>query len=63
MLQMHEAQMSSASQLRWGLSQRQLNMIALGLVDKARAAYAIPVTHVISRQRAVDLAAAPFRAT
>jgi GABA permease len=30
MLQMHEAQMSSASQLRRGLSQRQLNMIALG---------------------------------
>jgi hypothetical protein len=63
MLQMHEAQMSSASQLRRGLSQRKLNMIALGLVDNARAAYPIPVTHVISRQRAVDSAAAPFRAT
>jgi hypothetical protein len=69
---MHEADMSSASQLRRGLSQRQLNMIALGgvigagearsswlrlgLVDKARAAYPIPVTHVVSRQVAVDLA-------
>jgi L-asparagine transporter-like permease len=117
MLQMHKAQMSSASQLRRGLSQRQLNMIALGgvigaglfvgsgviigetgpgafityavcgvfvvlvmrmlgemartarsswlrleLVNKARAAYPIPVTHVVSRQRAVDLAAAPLRA-
>jgi L-asparagine transporter-like permease len=30
MLQMHEANLSSASQLRRGLSQRQLNMIALG---------------------------------
>jgi GABA permease len=30
MLQMHEAHLSSASQLRRGLSQRQLNMIALG---------------------------------
>jgi GABA permease len=80
MLQMHEAQMSSASQLRRGLSQRQLNMIALGGVigaglfvgsgviigetgPGAFITYAIPVTHVISRRRAVDLAAAPLRAT
>jgi GABA permease len=152
MLQMHEAHVSSVSQLRRGLSQRQLNMIALGgvivicvpvnpvdtgqaertgpvfvldatvaaaherldailaairdiglpaggelgdyrplralaaavksfqpdqlviaearpswlrlgLVDKARAAYPIPVTHVVSRQRAVDLAIAPLQAT
>src|SRR6201995_39955 len=28
--------------------------LRLGLVDRARAAYPVPVTHVVSRQRAVD---------
>jgi hypothetical protein len=36
--------------------------LRLELVNKALAAYPIPVTHVVSRQRAVDLAAAPLRA-
>lgn len=93
MLQMHEAHLSSASQLRRGLSQRQLNMIALGGVigaglfvgsgviigetgPGAFITYAVcgvfvilvmrmlgEIAHVVSRQRAVDFAAAPLRAT
>jgi GABA permease len=37
--------------------------LRLGLVDRARAAYPVPVTHVVSRQRAVDPALSPLRAT
>jgi L-asparagine transporter-like permease len=37
--------------------------LRLGLVDRARAAYPIPVTHVVSGQRAVDPALSSLRAT
>jgi GABA permease len=37
--------------------------LRLGLVDRARAAYPVPVTHVVSGQRAVDPALSPLRAT
>jgi GABA permease len=37
--------------------------LRLGLVDRARAACPIPVTHVVSRWRAVDPALSPLRAT
>jgi GABA permease len=45
------------------IAEARSSWLRLGLVDKARAAYPIPVTHVVSRHRAVDLAAAPLRAT
>jgi GABA permease len=37
--------------------------LRLGLVDKARAAYPIPVTHVVSGRQPADLAATPLQAT
>jgi GABA permease len=37
--------------------------LRLGLVDKVRSAYPIPVTHVVSSQPVVDLAGAPLQAT
>jgi hypothetical protein len=37
--------------------------LRLGLVDKARAAYPLPLTHVVPGQRAANMAAAPARAT
>jgi GABA permease len=45
------------------IAEARSSWLRLGLVDKARAAHPIPLTHVVSRQRAVDLAAAPLRAT
>jgi GABA permease len=45
------------------IAEARSSWLRLGLVDKAGAAYPIPVAHVVSRQRAVDLAAAPVRAT
>jgi GABA permease len=37
--------------------------LRLGMVDKVRAAYPIPLTHVVPGQRSAKLAAAPVRAT
>ncbi|MFZ3269534.1 MAG: hypothetical protein WA285_13055, partial [Mycobacterium sp.] len=37
--------------------------LRLGMVDKARAAYPIPVTHVVSGRQPADLAAMPLQAT
>ncbi|UQX12021.1 amino acid permease [Candidatus Mycobacterium methanotrophicum] len=45
------------------IAEARSSWLRLGLVDKARAAYPIPVTHVLSGQRAADLAAAPLSAT
>jgi GABA permease len=45
------------------IAEARSSWLRLGLVDRARAAYAIRVTHVVPRQRAVELAAAPLRAT
>jgi GABA permease len=44
------------------IAEARSSWLRLGLVDKAHAAYPIPITHVVSRQPAVDLAAAPLRA-
>ena len=44
------------------IAEARSSWLRLGLVDKARAAHPIPITHVVSRQPAVDLAAAPLRA-
>jgi GABA permease len=45
------------------IAEARSSWLRLGLVDRARAAYPIRVTHVVPRQRAVELAAAPLRAT
>jgi GABA permease len=45
------------------IAEARSSWLRLGLVDKARAAYPIPVAHVVSRERAVDFVAAPLRAT
>jgi GABA permease len=37
--------------------------LRLGMVDKVRAAYPIPITHVVPGGRSANLAAAPVRAT
>jgi GABA permease len=37
--------------------------LRLGMVDKVRAAYPIPLTHVVPGRRSANLAAAPVRAT
>jgi GABA permease len=45
------------------IAEARSSWLRLGLVDRALAAYPIPVTHVVPHQRAVELAAAPLRAT
>ncbi|MCV7402270.1 amino acid permease [Mycobacterium fragae] len=41
------------------IAEARSSWLRLGLVDKARSAYPIPVTHVVPRQQATDLAVAP----
>jgi GABA permease len=43
------------------IAEARSSWLRLGLVDKARAAYPIPVTHVVSRRPAADLALSPPR--
>src|SRR6202789_3043347 len=43
------------------IAEARASWLRLGLVDKARAAYPIPVTHVVSRRPATDLALSPPR--
>jgi GABA permease len=45
------------------IAEARSSWLQLGLVDKVRSAYPIPVTHVVSRQPVVDLADAPLQAT
>ena len=45
------------------IAEARASWLRLGLVDKARAAYPIPVTHVVPRRQTPDLAAAPVQAT
>jgi GABA permease len=44
------------------IAEARSSWLRLGLVDKLRSAYPVPVTHVVSRQPAVDLADAPLQA-
>jgi GABA permease len=45
------------------IAEARASWLRLGLVDKARAAYRIPLTHVVPRRQTADLAAAPAQAT
>jgi GABA permease len=45
------------------IAEARASWLRLGLVDKARAAYPLPLTHVVPGQRAANMAAAPARAT
>jgi GABA permease len=45
------------------IAEARSSWLRLGVVDKVRSAYQIPVTHVVSRQPTVNLAAAPLQAT
>jgi len=45
------------------IAEARSSWLRLGLVDKVRAAYPIPVTHVVPRQRMVSPAASPVQAT
>ena len=45
------------------IAEARSSWLRLGLVDKARAAHPIPVTHVLSRRRPADLALSPLRTT
>jgi GABA permease len=45
------------------IAEARASWLRLGLVDKARAAYRIPLTHVVPRRQTADLAAAPVQAT
>lgn len=45
------------------IAEARSSWLRLGLADKVRSAYPIPVTHVVSRQPVVDLADAPLQAT
>jgi GABA permease len=45
------------------IAEARSSWLRLGLVDKVRLAYPIPVTHVVSRQPVVGVASAPLPAT
>jgi GABA permease len=45
------------------IAEARSSWLRLGLVEKVRSAYPIPVTHVVPRQPVVNLAAAPLQAT
>ncbi|HZC89426.1 MAG TPA: hypothetical protein VE400_01915, partial [Mycobacterium sp.] len=45
------------------IAEARASWLRLGLIDKARAAYPIPIAHVIPRRQAADFAAAPTQAT
>jgi GABA permease len=45
------------------IAEARSSWLRMGLVDKVRSAYPIPVTHVVPRQPAVDLAGARLQAT
>ncbi|MDT5201022.1 MAG: permease [Mycobacterium sp.] len=45
------------------IAEARASWLRLGLVDKARAAYPLPLTHAVPGQRAANMAAAPARAT
>jgi GABA permease len=45
------------------IAEARSSWLRMGLVDKVRSAYLIPVTHVVSRQSAMNLGGAPLQAT